>query len=304
MFGSINAIEFNRKFTSNDDCRRYLAKIKWGKGFHCVRCGCRSSVKGRTQFHRRCADKSCRYDESVTANSIYHDIKMPLLKAFHMIFRLSAKKKAMSSPELAVEVGVQQKTAWKFMHKVQQAMSQQDAEKLDRSVEVDETLFGFHTDRAHCGRNLQERQAVMVAVEILEDGRAGNMRMIRIDNFKADTLQDGIMQMVNPEVSITTDDFSSYHTLKNRGLPIKTTKKNEKNALKQMHRQIMMFKHWLKGIHHKWSRQYLQAYIDGYIFRFNRRNCRQLIFHSAVTQMMNKPPFPYAEMKRQCALNT
>jgi hypothetical protein len=51
--------------------------------------------------------KQCGYDESVTANTIFHGMKMPVLKAFHMIFRLTAKKKGMSTVELGTEVGVE-----------------------------------------------------------------------------------------------------------------------------------------------------------------------------------------------------
>ncbi len=56
------------------------------------------SYKGWTYYYRRC--RRCGYDESVTANTVFHGIKMPILKAFHMVFRLTAKKKGMSSIEI------------------------------------------------------------------------------------------------------------------------------------------------------------------------------------------------------------
>ncbi len=46
-----------------------------------------------------------------------------MLKAFHMIFRLTAKKKGMSTTELGAEVGVQQKTALLFKREVQVVMN-------------------------------------------------------------------------------------------------------------------------------------------------------------------------------------
>ena len=39
-------------------------------------------------------------------------------KAFHMVFRLTAKKKGISTIELEAEVGVQQKTAWLFNRRI------------------------------------------------------------------------------------------------------------------------------------------------------------------------------------------
>ena len=156
MFKGINAIEFNRRFSDNESCYCYLIEWKWGKGFACSRCGCDESNKGRTYYHRRC--KQCNYDESVLANTVFHGMKMPILKAFHIIFRLTAKKKGMSTTELGAEVGVEQKTAWLFKRKIQVAMSQDNNDKLNGKVDVDETLLGFHTGRKDGGRSLEKKE--------------------------------------------------------------------------------------------------------------------------------------------------
>jgi hypothetical protein len=185
MFKGINAIEFSKKFTSNEDCYNYLMTIKWRKGYQCSKCGGSDSYKGRTYYYRRC--KQCGYDESVTANTIFHGMKMPVLKAFHMIFRLTAKKKGMSTVELGTEVGVEQKTAWLFKRKVQAAMKKDRDNKLQGQVDIDETLVGGYSTAI--GRSAETKSVVLIAVEILPDGRTGNLQMQPIENFKADTLK-------------------------------------------------------------------------------------------------------------------
>lgn len=297
MFKGIGILEFQKKFFDNDSCFEYLVDYKWSNGFKCRRCGFTESLKGKTRFHKRC--KECKYDESVTANTLFHDTKMPILKAFHMLFRLSAKKKGMSTTELASEVGVEQKTAWLFKRKVQVAMKQE--EMLNGKVDVDETVLGFHTDRAHCGRNLEIRKALMIGAEILPDGRTGNIRLQEIKDFKADTLQSAIENMVKPAASIRSDEYKSYKTLQIRGMNIKLENSEKGQAFLEIHRQIMQFKNWLIGIHHKWSRQHLHAYADEYVFRFNRRNCRGRIFHSLIERMMGALPHPYPKLKSLCA---
>ncbi len=164
MFKGINAIEFSKRFGNNEDCYKYLMTIKWGQGYQCSKCGCKESYKGRTYYYWRC--KRCGYDESVTANTIFHGIKMPLLKAFHMIFRLTAKKKGMSTVELGAEVGVEQKTAWLFKRKVQAAMKKDRDDKLRGRVDVDETLVGGYS--AAVGRSTETKSALLVAVEICQ----------------------------------------------------------------------------------------------------------------------------------------
>ncbi|MEO6869761.1 MAG: hypothetical protein ABI168_08955 [Ginsengibacter sp.] len=67
---------------------------------------------GRHAFSRGC--KSCKYEESGTANTLFHGMRMSLLKGFHLTFSISAKKKGMSFIEQRNEVGIQQKSAWLF----------------------------------------------------------------------------------------------------------------------------------------------------------------------------------------------
>ena len=111
-------------------------------------------------------------------------MRVPLLKAFHMAFRIVSKKKGMSSVELANEVGVQQKTAWLFKRKMQAIMQLYDKEKL---------------------RGAKNRR--------------NNIQIVR---------------------SKGSDFFE------------------------EMHKQIMILKMWLTGIHHKCSKQHLKAYTAEY----------------------------------------
>jgi transposase-like protein/DNA-directed RNA polymerase subunit RPC12/RpoP len=299
MFQGINSIEFNRRFKKNEDCYFYLIEKKWGKGYQCSRCGCKEFYKGRTYYHRRC--KACGYGESVTANTLFHGMKMPMLKAFHMIFRLTAKKKGMPTTELGAEVGVQQKTAWLFKRKLQVVMKQNDNDKLSGRVDADETLLGGYTKK-HRGRSLEEKQAVLVTAEKLADGRTGNIRMGHIENFKADTLKFALKAMVENDAVIKTDMHRSYQKLR-KEMSVRPVKSRMGKGLEELHKQIMQFKNWLRGTHHKCSAQHLHAYLDEYVYRFNKRNARKWIFNDAIQKFMNQIPHPYPVLKTIWAYN-
>lgn len=302
MFKGINAIEFTKRFSSNESCYQYLIDIKWGNAFVCSRCSCRKFNRGRTYYHRRCAQ--CSYDQSATANTVFHGMKMPILKAFHMVFRLTAKKKGMSTIELGFEVSVQQKTAWLFKRKVQIAMKQNKNDKMKGNVDVDETLLGFHTDRKTGGRSLEKREAVMLAVEILEDGRTGNIRMNHLEKFEELTMRHSMKDMVDSSASIRTDNYVSYRVMQETMSNIKTVQSKNGVGFEELHRQIMQFKNWLVGIHHRWSKLHLFAYLDEYVFRFNRRNNRKNIFNQLINRMMHQIPHPYPIIKALCAYST
>jgi len=293
MFKGINAIEFGKRFYNNESCYVYLVENKWGKGFSCSRCGHEKYYKGKTWYHRKC--RHCGYSESVTANTIFHGMKMPVLKAFHMIFRLTAKKKGMSTVELGNEVDVQQKTAWLLKRKVQVAMKQNDNQKLKGSVDADETLVGGYTNK-NKGRSLESKEAILLAAEKLPDGRTGNIRMKHIENFEALTLKYALKDMIDDKATITTDNFTSYQQLK-KEMKIQTVLSNKGQSMEELHKQIMQFKNWLRGTHHKCSEQHLFAYADEYVFRFNRRNNRKTIFQKVIDKMMKQIPFPYPLLK-------
>ena len=213
LFTGINAIEFGRRFQGQEDCYRYLYSIKWKDGYRCKFCGCADDIKGKTSFHRRC--KSCKTDESVTANTLFHGLRMSILKPFHLLFRTLTKKMGMSSVELATEVGVQQKTAWKFKLKVKNAMVQEKQRMLQGVVQVDETLVGGYS-KGNVGRSLGEKSAVLIAVEDIGEGKAGNIRMEIIESFKAEIFDVAIDNMVENGSSIKTDNHKSYNKLKKR----------------------------------------------------------------------------------------
>lgn len=300
MFKGINAIEFSKRFQTNEDCYRYLMLIKWNKDFECSRCGCKESHKGRLFYYRRC--KGCSYDESVTANRVFHGVKMPMLKAFHMVFRITSKKKGMSTIELGTEVGVQQKTAWLFKRKVQAAMKKDKDDKLDGDVEVDETLIGGYSTAK--GRSTETKNALFVAVEVLPDGRMGNIALQHIESFKADELKYAIKDNVSVEAMIKTDAHHSYKKLAKEMNNIAIAYSQKGSAMEALHKQIMQFKNWLRGTHHHCSSEYLFAYTTEYEYRFNRRNKRKSLFNDVVVRMMNQIPHPYNYLKILCVYNT
>jgi hypothetical protein len=300
MFKEINAIEFNKKFFDNDLCYAYLLEKKWGKGFACSRCNHKEFKKGRTSYNRRC--KQCGYEESVTANTIFHGIKMPLIKAFHIIFRLTAKKKGMSTIELGAEVGVEQKTAWLLKRKIQVVMKE-SKDKLTGDVDIDEMLVGGHS-KGTWGRTLVQKSAVMVAVENLPDGRTGNINFRLLDNFSALTMKYAIKEMTEPEARLKSDRHQSYQSLSRELGNLKTVPFTEGKNFEQLHKQIMMFKNWLRGIHHKCSKQHLHAYLDEYKYRFNKRNMRRWLFNDTIQRMMHYSPHPYPVLKGIDAYST
>ncbi len=120
--------------------------------------------------------------------------------------------------------------------------------------------------------------------EELPDGRTGNLQMRLIEDFKKDTLAVNIGEIVSAAAVLKTDEFRSYVQMKNEGKHIEMSKSDNGSFLAELQKQILQFKNWLKGTHHKCAKHYLQTYINEYQFRFNNRNRRPSIFNLIITK--------------------
>jgi len=119
IFTGVNSIKFNQRFKDDNDCLIYLSNVKWEDGYKCKRCKNDKFSTGKKHHNRRCT--KCNYDESPTVGTLFEKLKFSILIAFHIVFKISTKKKGMSSLELSNEFELRQKTCWSFKLKIQQA---------------------------------------------------------------------------------------------------------------------------------------------------------------------------------------
>ena len=98
-FKSLSLFEFQERFKTSEDCLIYLSNLKWKDGFVCKKCVHTHSCAGNAPHSRQCT--SCRYVESPTAQTLFHQVKFDLLKAFYIVYFLSTNKKGITSTELS-----------------------------------------------------------------------------------------------------------------------------------------------------------------------------------------------------------
>ena len=93
---------------------------------------------------------------------MFDKVKFSLLKAFHIAFKISTKKKGMSSLELSNEFELRQKTCWEFKWKIQQAMASSLHHPLEGIVHVDEFMIGGPEEQKR-GRSVGAKKLIVVA---------------------------------------------------------------------------------------------------------------------------------------------
>lgn len=292
-FRGVNAIEFHKRFKGDEDCYEYIARIKWSdEKFSCKKCGYQKMFKGKKPFSRRCM--KCKYDESPTARTMFDKVKFPLLIAFHLIFKISSRKKGMSTLELSREFGLRQMTCWKFKQKIQQAMSSAGNYKLAGEVHVDECLIGGEEEEKR-GRSHGKKKLVVIGLEIIESG-VGRAYAEIIKDSSSDSFKPFFEKYISKEATIKTDEWTGYSPLKKDYKNLKQALSDSGKSFPDLHIHIMNLKGWLRGIHHHCSKEHIQGYLNEYHFRYNRRNNLSEIFNTIVKRMVDNEPVRLAEI--------
>ena len=177
-------------------------------------------------------------------------------------------------------------------------------------VEVDETMVGGNTKGE--GRGVTHKVTVAGAVEVRdrkvaedrsahghrqahEGGKplkkmvyAGRLRLRVVDGRGGAGLTGFITDNISPGSNIRTDDWQSYKclpTLGYRHFPMIMGGDPEKLAahLPMIHLVFSNLKTWILGTHHGAIRaHHLQAYLNEYVFRFNRRFYPMTAFNSVL----------------------
>jgi hypothetical protein len=287
-FMGVNSILFYKRFPDEESCYQYLAAIKWEEGYICKKCSHTNFCAGRKPYSRRCT--RCKYDESPTAGTMFDKCKFSLHLAFHIVFKLSTKKKGMSSVELSHEFDLRQMTCWEFKLKVQQAMRSSRRFPLTGSIHVDEFLVGEY-EEGKIGRSSEsKKRLVVVALEILKKGGVGRAYAKVIDHASGKEFKPFFNDHISHQAHIVTDEWKGYLPLKKDYPHLEQRPSKKGGNFPELHVHIMNIQGWLRGIHHHCSKEHLQGYLDEYHYRYNRRNYMSTIFDNLVSRMVKYEP--------------
>jgi transposase-like protein len=296
--------EFQSMFATEEACQEYLAECRWPDGFICPRCGNRSSYEIVKARRWQCT--RCRYQVSLTVGTILHNTKTPLTSWFWAAYLMTTDKRGVSALLLQRQLGLRRyETAWMMLHKLRHAMVNLAREPLSGEVEVDDTWIGGVQAGLRGSRQLRGRKAALALVAVEKRGRAtGRARMAVIQDFRGETLLRFLRQNVTPGSLVYTDGLKSFTGLEEAGFrhvprsqPSRTDlQKGAKSVVPLADRAIGNLKQWLLGTHHGVGRGQLQAYLDEFVFRHNRRKQPMAAFQTLLGLGTGHRSTTYKEM--------
>lgn len=320
-------IEFSRLFATEEACTNYLFNLRYPNGYTCFKCGSTRAWPVAEKPGMMICENN--HKVSVTAGTCLARTKQPLTLWFHAAWLVSTLKPGISAVQFQRQLGLTRlETAWTMLHKLRSGLFAPDRNKLtsdcmdhlhtDHWIEVDEVLVGGKEEGVeHRGGGAETKTLVAVAVEVHSwsglpedrnstvtkrrtrtagDTRAGRLRMSVISDTTADTLTEFIRENITLGSTIWTDSSRSYNQSAREGyLRRKTIAKYDPDPLPTLGRVTTNLKRWLIGTHKgAVQSQHLQAYLNEFVFRFNRRDIPWIAFNRALgLAALNRPAVEY-----------
>ena len=291
--------EFIKQFPDEKHCREYLYKLRFPNGFVCPKCDYTENWKIGEQLYE-C--RKCRRQTSVISGTVFQDTRKPLLDWFVAIWWVTTQKNGASAEGLQQELGLKSyQTAWTWLHKIRSAMVNPNRTKLSGTVEVDESYIGGESSGKR-GRGAENKVVVAVACEL--DGRkVGRCRMSVIADASAASLHGFITENIEAGSQLITDDWSGFSGIEGKGytrqIHIQKHTDDEAKMLPHVNTVVSLLKRWLLGTHQgRVEPKHLQAYLDEYVFRFNRRKSakRGLLFYRLLESAMQTKATTYKDL--------
>lgn len=283
--------EFQRLFPDEAACAEYLERTRWRDGFVCPHCAAADEPRYVSTRLKVLRCRHCRRDTRLTAGTIMERTHTPLSVWFWGAYLVASQTPGMSAVQFQRQLGLLcYETAFQILHKLRVGMVRPDQDRIggkpDETVEADETYVGGRTRGKGCG--VHDRVLVACAVEVRQRKRtgslnkrktgryAGRVRLSVVPDRSAKSLVGFIESAVVPGATIITDDWSGYATLGKRGyLHTAIAERGDMDVAESflpiIHLVFSNLKTWLRGTHHGVSPQHLQAYLNEFTFRFNRR---------------------------------
>lgn len=125
MSTEVDFEEFSKIYPDNDSCFKFLASMKWSNGsdhdhYMCRKCNHTHYFQGHNPYSRRCA--KCDYDESVISHTVFQNTRIPINKAFYMVFLIYSTKGKISSHKLSEILSIRQSTCWAYGSRIKKVM--------------------------------------------------------------------------------------------------------------------------------------------------------------------------------------
>jgi hypothetical protein len=294
-----NHLDFQRMFPDEAACLRYLERMRWPNGFVCGECGVTGEPFRIATFPRKLKCRACHHLTTVTADTVMHRSQTSIHVWFWAVYLVATQTPGISALQLQKSLGISRyETAFQLLHKLRVVMVRPGRDKIgtESPLEMDIVYVGGKHKGGIQGKT--DQVPVIIAVEvrrreirdpktrkITQRALGGRLRIRKIQDKSAASVDAFAKECIAPGAVITSDDGGEFTNLRSMGFkhqPVAMRGDRDKmdSCLPMVSRVTANLKTWLDGTFHGVRKKHLQAYLDEYMFRFNRRFYRSVSFRT------------------------
>lgn len=308
-------IEFQQMFPDEAACLRYLEKLRWPNGFVCEECSAAGEPFRISTRPRKVKCRSCHHLQSVTSGTVMHRSKTGIHIWFWAAYLVATQTPGISALELKKRLGIESyDTAFQILHKLRDAMVRpgRDRVGVEWPLEMDIVFVGGKHKSGIQGKT--EKAPVIIAVEIrrrevrnpktgkiIKRALAGRVRLQCLSDKSAASVDQFARDCIAPGATIVGDDGTEFTNLRSLGyrhrpVPMRGDREKMDSCLPMISRVTANLKTWIDGTFHGVRKKHLPAYLNEFMFRFNRRFYRSTSFRTLLDLGIQNAGLTYAEV--------
>ncbi|XBR46796.1 IS1595 family transposase [Xanthomonas citri pv. anacardii] len=201
---------FLSRYGSEAQCVEALMQARWPNGFVCPQCGHTHASRFERGHQQLWQCTRCRVQTSLTAGTPMADTKLSLQVWWLAIYLVSQAKNGIAALELARQLGVCYRTAWRIKHKVMAAMADREqSRRLEGEVQIDDAYLGG--ERAGGPGEPQWRNKVpFIAAVSLQHGRPQYLRLDVVSSFRRSIVHTWAQQALAPGTHVVSDGLTAF----------------------------------------------------------------------------------------------
>lgn len=292
-------IAFNRRFPNEKACKAKFLEYRLKSGITCPHCGCKHHYWISTIERFQC--KNCGYRQSIRANTVMHYSKLPFRYWFIAMWLIANTKNSYSTSEIQRQLGHEYyRPIWTMMQKIRKAMGVINNNiVLNGEVELDECYISTRMlhdlpEKTKEGKEWSHKKPYTITktkcviacesiqVEQSEEQKrkyklkhkCGRLMMVVVPDFKMKTIRETVQDRIEHDSIIRSDATHCHYELpqvfKNytgKVIPHEELSK----TLPYVHIAIGNLKALIRNVHHSVEREFLQSYINEFVWKFNHR---------------------------------